>query len=66
MRGISVEEVVAAIRSPDERNLETDSPERRCFRRYRGTSRTAVDVVFEQPEPNRYVIVTTYVYSGRG
>ncbi len=65
-RGVTVEEIVAAIRSPDDRNLETDSPERFGYRRYRLDGHTAVDVVFERPEPGRYVVVTTYIYAGRG
>jgi hypothetical protein len=65
-RGVSMEEIVTAIRSPDERNLETDSPDRLRYRRYRSGGHTAVEVVFERPEPDRYVIVTTFVFSGRG
>lgn len=61
-RGISVEEVIAAIRQPDQEGLPTDAGRQRV-RKLLGP-RHALDVTFEElPEAIR--VITAYVRTAR-
>jgi len=59
-RGIEVDEVIACLRTPDVRNLDTTSPRKR-WGRYDGTGRRRLDVVFEEEEPEGDVKVIVVI-----
>jgi hypothetical protein len=58
-RKVTVNEVLACLRSPDQRGLPTDRPDRQRVRRRDASSPSrALDVIFEEPAPGRIRVVT--------
>jgi hypothetical protein len=57
-RSISEKEVVQCISNPNQRNLPTNSPDRKRYRWYVGIATKYIDVVFKFKSPTEILIIT--------